>query len=354
MLTNLIFLGQCKNVGMTLINEYGITLSVLYCLLFVLQVYLRRTIRADVRNRTVEIKNVLFQSPDVENGEENASSLNCFEFRIEAKEGAYETSREWYLKRDLHNICKDTPDGGRYVFSLEISSPKTSPKTSLKETSLKETSPEILAETSLNSKLKMSCCPNGHDLISRKINGSCDKCKRKLPSDSKTMGCKQCNYDVCDLYCNSYSTVEKPETELIYVGRMMLKAETEEEAKQMFYAVGEEKMVDSLLSCEKVESAEPLKYPYLLMAEKNMIENQQGVRVKQGPWTGEDEAKEEVLLQDKRRKRQELGQTFKKHQQEDCELLFDTQAKAILFNFVVCILTGWSGYILRKEVTSVK
>ena len=290
MLTNLIFLGQCKNVGMTLINEYGITLSVLYCLLFVLQVYLRRMIRADVRNRTIEIKNVLFQAEkDVENGEENASSLNCFEFRIEAKEGAYETSREWYLKRDLHNICKDTPDGGRYVFSLEISSPKTSPKTSSKETSLKETS------------LK--------------------------------------------------------ETELIYVGRMMLKAETEEEAKQIFYAVGEEKMVDSLLSCEKVESAEPLKYPYLLMAEKNyieVIEKGKGVRVKQGPWTGEDEAKEEVLLQDKRRKRQELGQTFKKHQQEDCELLFDTQAKAILFNFVVCILTGWSGYILRKEVTSVK
>ena len=67
-----------------------------------------------------------------------------------------------------------------------------------------------------------------------------------------------------------------------------------------------------------------------------------------------EEAAKTQASREASRERERLKQVFQKHQEEDCELFIDTQAKAILFNFIVCILTGWSGYILRKEVTSVK
>jgi len=219
MLINLIFLGQCKNGGQTLINEYSITMSVLYCLLFILQVYLRRKIRSDVnevksKKMVVEVKNVLLDHDnhtDVENGTE------------EGEEQAID-DKESMLAAVAH-------DG----FALRHASKE-----------LKNDKEIVMAAVT----------QNGHAL--------------RYASDEL-----------------------KNDKEIVVAAVASRERESEEAAKT--------------------------------------------------------QASREAS-----RERERLKQVFQKHQEEDCELFIDTQAKAILFNFIVCILTGWSGYILRKEVTSVK
>ena len=49
------------------------------------------------------------------------------------------------------------------------------------------------------AKLRMPRCLRGHELkLYTMRGGHCDGCERKLPRGSKTMDCRQCNYDLCD------------------------------------------------------------------------------------------------------------------------------------------------------------